>query len=247
MTGQLGTLLRESAQSLFARILAAECERYLEGFSKMQDEFGRDAVVRNGYQPVRQIETGIGPIAVRVPKVRSRTGEVAIFRSAIVPRYLRRTRPATRESVWRYLYGVWTGDLNQVLVALLGLRAAHLAGAVPESARAGWMDDCREWRIARADDVVEVWAETIAPDASVGVGTILVVIGADASGRLILLSIDHGRGDAQRRWASIAIDLAGRGLQQPERIHAGGWAVAFSQALRIHAPGQTPELTVAGA
>lgn len=245
-TGQLGTLLRESGQSLFSLILAAESARFLEGFSNMQDEFGRDAVVRNGYQPARQIETGIGPIVVRVPKVRSRTGEVAVFRSAIVPRYLRRTRPATRESVWRYLYGIWTCDLNHALVALLGARAAHLAGAVPESARSAWTVECRGWRVAPADDVVEVWAEAIMPDPALGLGSIFVVIGSDSAGKLILLSIDHGRGDAQRRWATIAIDLAGRGLQRPERIHAGGWAVAFSNALRVHAPAQTPELTATG-
>ena len=33
------------------------------------------AVVRNGYQPAREVETGIGPVPVRVPKVRSRTGQ----------------------------------------------------------------------------------------------------------------------------------------------------------------------------
>jgi len=34
----------------------------------------------------------IGPIAVRVPKVRSRTQAAAVFRSALVPPYVRRAR-----------------------------------------------------------------------------------------------------------------------------------------------------------
>jgi hypothetical protein len=32
---------------------------------------GRQAVIRNGYHPERQIQTGIGPVTVQVPKIRS--------------------------------------------------------------------------------------------------------------------------------------------------------------------------------
>jgi len=242
-TGQLGWLLRDSTQKLFARILAAECERYVAGFGGALDNFGREAVVRNGYQPVRYIETGIGFVGVRVPKVRSRTREAAVFRSAIVPRYLRCTHPHMRDSVWRYLYGLWLCDLNQVLAATLGARAAHLASTVPESAKRAWSDISRQWRYAPAGRVVEVWAESVSPDPSSGLGSIFVAIGADGAGVLSLLAIDHSGGDADGRWATIAGNLAQRGLQRPERVHAGTWAAGFGEALRFH----TPELTATAA
>lgn len=69
-----------------------ELEEFLRRFAGHQDDSGRSLVVRNGYQPERSILTGIGPIAVRVPKVRSRTQAVAGFRSALVPSYVRRAR-----------------------------------------------------------------------------------------------------------------------------------------------------------
>jgi hypothetical protein len=33
---------------------------------------GRQAVVRNGYHPERQVQTGIGPVTVQIPKIRTR-------------------------------------------------------------------------------------------------------------------------------------------------------------------------------
>ena len=62
----------------------------LARFCEAHDEQGRAAVVRNGYQPAREIQTGIGPVTVQVPKVRSRSGEAVVFRSALVPPYVRK-------------------------------------------------------------------------------------------------------------------------------------------------------------
>ncbi len=61
---------------------------------------GKAAVVRNGYLPERDIQTGIGPVRVRIPKVRSRTGEPATFRSALVPPYVRKTRSLEAALPW---------------------------------------------------------------------------------------------------------------------------------------------------
>jgi len=49
---------------------------------------GRLALVRNGYLPEREILTGIGPVSVRIPKVRSKAGKALTFRSALVPPYV---------------------------------------------------------------------------------------------------------------------------------------------------------------
>ena len=87
-------LLREGAQGLIAQAVQAELEEFLFRFAGQRDELGRTAVVRNGYQPERSILTGIGPVSVRVPKVRSRGERAAVFRSALVPPYVRR-------EVWR--------------------------------------------------------------------------------------------------------------------------------------------------
>jgi hypothetical protein len=59
-------------------------------------------VVRNGYQPERDIQTGVGPVTVKVPKVRSRDGEPVSFHSALVPPYVRKSASleAALEATW---------------------------------------------------------------------------------------------------------------------------------------------------
>ena len=59
--------------------IAVELEEFLTSLSERRDGHGRRAVVRNGFQPEREILTGIGPVAVTLPKVRSRDGEPAFF------------------------------------------------------------------------------------------------------------------------------------------------------------------------
>lgn len=245
--GKLGVLLRESAQDLFARILAAECERFLRTFDDLRDERGRASVVRNGYQPTRCIETGIGLVPVRVPKLRNRTGGATIFRSSIVPRYVRRTRASTREAVWRYLYGIWCCNLNQVLVALLGARATHLAGVVPESVRSAWVGECQDRHSRPFGELrpIEIWAECISPDPGwcVAPGSMLAVVGVAAGGGLDLLGLDHGQADTHSRWIGVVQSLRSRGLQMPEQFNSSAAANGFGQALGAHTPEHTPELT----
>lgn len=240
---RLGNLLREHAQDLFARILAAESGHFLERCAHLHDELGRDAVVRNGFQPERQILTGIGPVSLRIPKLRCRTGHAAAFRSNIVPRYVRRAGAAERESVWRYLYGIHGCDLNQVLLALLGTQAAHLAGLVPESVRRSWLAECGRSRAGSlaGSGTTELWADCIESDPAwnVAPGSLLIVIGADARGRARLLGLEHGIADLAARWMALASGLLARGLHLPARINLGaGAGTGFGRALETLVPVQ---------
>ena len=70
----------------------AELATFLEGNRDRRLDDGRAAVVRNGHLPEREIQTGIGPVTVQIPKVRSKDGEPVTFRSALVPPYVRKTR-----------------------------------------------------------------------------------------------------------------------------------------------------------
>jgi len=71
----LADLLRRGARGLTGRAVAEEFEVLLERHAKLRDGQGRQAVVRNGYLPSREIVTGIGPVSVRMPKARDRLGE----------------------------------------------------------------------------------------------------------------------------------------------------------------------------
>jgi transposase-like protein len=84
---------------------------------------GRARLVRHGHLPEREIVTGIGPVAVRCPRVRDRAadgGERIRFSSAILPPYARRSKSLEVLIPILYLKGVSTGDFEEALVALLG-------------------------------------------------------------------------------------------------------------------------------
>jgi putative transposase len=83
-------LLRTGAQQLIATAVEAELVSYLAQFSDLRTDAGHTAVVRNGHHPARPFQTGIGPVSVRIPKVRSKDGTPVTFRSALVPPYVRR-------------------------------------------------------------------------------------------------------------------------------------------------------------
>ena len=68
---------------LVSQTVEAELTELLAGYPDRRLADGRSAVVRNGYQPEREIVTGIGSLPVRIPRIRSRDGAPATFRSAV--------------------------------------------------------------------------------------------------------------------------------------------------------------------
>ena len=88
----LTELLRIGARKLIEAAIQAELLEFLQQFESRKTSEGKRGVIRNGYQPEREILTGIGAVSVRIPKVRSRTGEPVTFRLALVPPYVRKTK-----------------------------------------------------------------------------------------------------------------------------------------------------------
>jgi putative transposase len=78
-------LWRRGARDLIEQAVEAELKQLLEQYSNVTDLAGRQAVVRNGFLPEREILTGLGPVAVRIPKVRDRSKSGIKFNSAVVP------------------------------------------------------------------------------------------------------------------------------------------------------------------
>ena len=64
----LTELMRAGARKLLAQALDAKVAALLATYTDQQDEQGRAVVVRNGQQAAREIQTGIGPVTVQVPK-----------------------------------------------------------------------------------------------------------------------------------------------------------------------------------
>ena len=70
----LTEVLQAGARELLAQAVEAEVSVFLGSHAALVDAAGRRRVVRNGYLPERFIQTGIGPVSVRQPRVRDRDG-----------------------------------------------------------------------------------------------------------------------------------------------------------------------------
>jgi putative transposase len=127
MTDALTDLLSTVAQPLIATAVEVEFEDYLAQFSDLRTGTGHTAVVRNGHHPTRPVQTGIGPVSVRIPKVRSKDGTPVRFRSALVPPYVRRTNTLEAALPWLYLKGISSGEMAPALKVLLGPDVARLS------------------------------------------------------------------------------------------------------------------------
>jgi hypothetical protein len=88
-------VLCDGAKRLLIQAIEAEVAEFLTIHADRLDEVGRRRVVRNGHVPEREIQTWIGPIAVRRPRVGDRAADVNAqvrFTSKVLPPVLRRTR-----------------------------------------------------------------------------------------------------------------------------------------------------------
>ncbi len=68
----LTEILRTGARRLIAQAVEAEFETFLASTAELVLPDGRQRVVRHGHDPVRAIQTGIGPVEVQKPKARDR-------------------------------------------------------------------------------------------------------------------------------------------------------------------------------
>jgi putative transposase len=93
----LTEILRNGARALLAHAVEAEVASLLGDHADKLTADGRARLVRHGHLPEREIVTGIGPVAVRCPRVRDRAvdGENA---SASHRRFCRPTRADQRAS-----------------------------------------------------------------------------------------------------------------------------------------------------
>src|SRR4029077_9661839 len=80
----------------------------------------------------REIMTGVGPVAVRPPRVRDREateGARIRYSPSIVPRYARRSQSLEVLIPILYLKGISTGDFEEALASLVGKEAPGLSAS----------------------------------------------------------------------------------------------------------------------
>ncbi|MHB1391039.1 MAG: IS256 family transposase [Thermoleophilia bacterium] len=227
--------IREGARELIEKSVAGELAELLAVYAGQTDDQGRAAVVRNGYQPERQILTGIGPVVAKVPKVRSRTDEPVVFHSLLVPPYVRKARSVEAAIPWLYLKGISTGQMQAALEVLVGPEARGLSPAVVSRLKQGWLDEYHAWRKERLDSDrwVYIWADGIYSGlrAESQKLCLLVVIGVNDRGEKHFLAIEDGVRESTQSWREVLLDLRSRGLTAPALAAVGDGALGFWSAL----------------
>jgi transposase-like protein len=141
----LEQVIRRGARHLVQAAIEVELAEMLAEFGDIGTLGGRRAVVRNGYLPEREIQTTIGAVPVRVPKVRDRSGTGVKFNSRLVPPYVRRSSKVSAALPWLYLKGISSGDMGEALRILLGEEAKGLSPNVVSRLKAQWSDEYAEW------------------------------------------------------------------------------------------------------
>lgn len=230
----LTEVLRRGARELIQQAVEAEVAEAIAQFAALKDEHGRQRVVRNGYLPERGIQTGIGEVAVRAPRVRDRAGELK-FSSSILPPYLRRTRSLDELLPWLYLKGLSSSDFSGALTALLGPAAPGLSAATICRLKEIWRLEYEQWRQRSLSDkeYVYVWADGIyfgvrLEDAR---QCMLVLIGATKEGRKELLGLIDGYRESEMSWKELLLELKERGLTVDPKLAIGDGSLGFWKAL----------------
>lgn len=230
-------ILRKGARQLLAQALEAEIELYISQLAEMRDEQGRQRLVRNGYRPQRDIQSGIGPVTVRAPRVRDREPDPSArmhFESAILPPYIRKTKSMEELIPWLYLKGVSTGDFSDALCALVGKDAPGLSPATISRLKAVWQQDFEQWQRQdlSAKRYVYFWVDGIYCNVRMDdKQCLLIIIGATEDGIKELVAIEGGYRESEMSWSQLLLNLKGRGLQLGPKLAVGDGALGFWKAL----------------
>lgn len=234
----LTEVLRSGACQLLAEAVEAEVQAYLSEYRDEVDESGRARLVRNGHLPEREIQTGLGGVAVKVPRVRDRAGKQSDclqFHSKLVPPYLRRAKSVDELLPWLYLRGISTGNFSEALEALLGADAPGLSASTISRLKKIWVKEYEAWRVRDLSGkrYVYVWADGIHCKARLEDAKLclLVLIGATEDGTKELIAVEDGYRESEASWLELLRGLEGHGLTIAPELAIGDGALGFWKAV----------------
>lgn len=219
-------IIRRGAGDLIQRAVEAEVTEMLEGYDAVRMIDGRRTVLRNGYLPSREVLTAVGPVGVRVPKVRDWSASGIKFNSRLVPPYVRRSKRISAALPWLYLKGVSTGDMREALTVLVGDDARGLSPNVVSRLKREWSQEYDHWnqRDLAAARYVYWWADGIDTglrEEENDRACLLVIIGVTVEGKKELVALEDGFRESKQSWLEVLRSLHKRGLETGPLLAAG--------------------------
>jgi putative transposase len=235
----LEELARKGAREMLASAMELEVREFVEKHKDKMGGDGRRLVVRNGYMEEREITTGIGPVAIKQPRIDDRKlaelGQER-FSSKILPRHMRRVPSVNNLIPVLYLKGVSTGDFSEALEAILGKNSPGLSATNIVRMKAGWEQQYQGWcrRDLSGKRYVYFWADGIHVNVRLDEerSCILVIMAADERGNKELLAVSDGYRESKASWRELLLDLRRRGVREGPKLAIGDGALGFWAALR---------------
>ena len=233
----LDEILKEGARKLLQAAIESEIDEHLEKYKSVKDSQGKQLITRNGHMPEREIQTGVGSVKVRRPRVddRALSGEER-FSSIILPPYIRRAPTIDSLIPLLYLKGISTNDFPTALSAILGPEAKGLSSSTVVRLKRIWEEDYERWssRSLENKQYVYFWVDgihfTVRLDDERS--CILVIIGADIEGNKELIAVSDGYRESKIAWKELLLDLRRRDLSIDPKLVIGDGALGFWAASR---------------
>ena len=235
----LSELLKTGAQQLLTQAIEAEVATLLAQYQGQLTESGLQGVVRNGHLPERTIQTGLGDVGIKIPKVRDRTGQGIKFNSGLVPPYLKRAKTIEELLPWLYLKGLSTGDFKDALAGLLGADAKGLSSNTISRLKQTWEGEYGQWRKRDLSKrrYVYIWADgvycNVRQDDKL---CLLVIMGSDITGRKEVIGLTDGYRESEASWLELLEQLSEQGFTVPPEVAVGDGALGFWKAITKHWP-----------
>ncbi len=236
----LSELLRVKARGILREALELEMEAFMKEYQSYRLSDGRQRVVRHGYHQDREIQTGIGSVAVKVPRSKDRQStsskERIRFSSKLIPPYLRKSKSIEELIPWLYLKGISTGGFQEALAAILGKGATGLSSASVSRLKSSWYEDWKAWkqRDLSQSHYVYLWVDGVYCNVRMDKDKqcLLVIVGATANGDKELVALEDGYRESEQSWRELLMDLKHRGLTEAPKIAVGDGAMGFWKALK---------------
>jgi putative transposase len=226
----LEALVRQGAKLMLQAALQAEVQDYLERHPHQRTAATTEfRGYRNGTAKERNLTVGSGTIKIKAPRVAQVPDSQEPFTSQILKPYQRRSR--TLDDVFPNLFieGLATRDFEPALRCLLGQQAA-LSPSTVSRLNQQFKAEYEAWRKSSLANlpICYLWVDGIYIKAGLGEerACLLVVFGADVTGKKHLLALEEGFRESTESWLGVLRQLRERGMNEPA-VAVGDGALGF--------------------
>lgn len=238
-TNLLEEVIRDGARKMLQAAIENEVIEFVESHKNITNEKGHRVIVRNGYLPQRNIQTGIGDISIQQPRVRDKTSS-SQFTSAILPKYMKKSPSLENLIPLLYLKGVSTNSFQEALESILGKNAKGLSATNIVRLKSDWELEFKDFSKRDMTDkhYIYIWADGIYFNVRLGSDRpcLLVIVGVTPEGKKELVAIHDGQRESKLSWKEVLQDLKTRGLNKEPLLAIGDGALGFWRALEEEFP-----------